>query len=172
MEQIKTFRETSTGRTMWLNMPVVKAATPLIVATSIMIGQNQPSQISTNTGQMITIEGAKNTWLKPINFLPEGNAMSKDVKASNGNNDSYSFDPIDYGRLSERVDNINSRLDDIQKVLKTLPTKTDLSNAILKQKDTKNTQEKASFKWWMQMISPYVLAVVTALLTWLISKKL
>lgn len=117
---------------MWLNMPVVKAATPLIIATSIMIGQNQPSQISTNTGQMITIEGTKNTWLKPINFLPEGNAMSKDVKASNGNNDSYSFDPIDYGKLSQRVDSMDKKIDSIVASLDKLPTKDWVENEFTK----------------------------------------
>ncbi|MFK5270086.1 hypothetical protein ACI3P6_16900 [Lacticaseibacillus paracasei] len=132
MEQIKTFRETSTGRTIWLNMPVMKAATPLIIATSIMIGQNQPSQITTNTGRMITIEGTKNTWLKPINFLPEGNAMSKDVKASNGNNDSYSFDPIDYGKLSQRVDSMDKKIDSIVASLDKLPTKDWVEKEMLK----------------------------------------
>ncbi|WP_156302084.1 hypothetical protein [Lacticaseibacillus pantheris] len=98
-------------------MPVLKAATPLIIATSIMIGQNQPSQITTNIGRTITIEGAKNTWQKPINFLSEGNAMSKDVKASNGNNDSYSFDPIDYGKLSQRVESMDKKIDSIVQAL-------------------------------------------------------
>ncbi|WP_125570914.1 hypothetical protein [Lacticaseibacillus songhuajiangensis] len=123
MEQIKTFRETSTGRTIWLNMPVMKAATPLIIATSIMIGQNQPSQITTNTGRMITIEDTNSAWHKPISFLPEGNVMAKDVKSSNGNNDSYSFDPIDYGRLSQRVDSMDKKIDSIIVSLDKLPTK-------------------------------------------------
>ncbi len=117
---------------MWLNMPVLKAATPLIIATSIMIGQNQPSQITTNIGRTITIEGAKNTWQKPINFLSEGNAMSKDVKASNGNNDSYSFDPIDYGKLSQRVESMDKKIDSIAASLDKLPTKDWVEKEMLK----------------------------------------
>lgn len=101
----------------------MKAAAPLIVATSIMIGQSQQNQISTNTGRMVTIEGTKNAWLKPISFLPEGNAMAKDVQGSNKNNDSYTFDPVDYGKLSQRVDSMDKKIDSIIVSLDKLPTK-------------------------------------------------
>ena len=49
--------------------------------------------------------------------------MAKDVKSSNGNNDSYSFDPIDYGRLSQRVDSMDKKIDSIIASLDKLPTK-------------------------------------------------
>lgn len=132
MEQIKTFRETSSSKSVWLNAPVMKAAAPLIVATSIMIGQSQQNQISTNTGRMVTIEGTKNAWLKPISFLPEGNAMAKDVQGSNKNNDSYTFDPVDYGKLSQRVDSIDKKIDAIIASLDKLPTKDWVEKEMLK----------------------------------------
>lgn len=58
--------------------------------------------------------------------------MSKDVKASNGNNDSYSFDPIDYGKLSQRVESMDKKIDSIAASLDKLPTKDWVEKEMLK----------------------------------------